>query len=148
MREVGLWKCPNCGNTAEMSYENLVYVGLPICNCDFDMELEGMKVVAEETNMAVADYGEPWRLEYCDGYYINDRDGNGVVDHVGGTVAEEERRGRQANYAIHCVNSHKLLIDALRRIGEIAQNKPVNALDGIEIICKNALISFGKGGDA
>ncbi len=34
------WKCPDCGRTADVSYENLAEVGTPICpDCDIEMKL-------------------------------------------------------------------------------------------------------------
>jgi hypothetical protein len=34
------WKCPDCGETIEHSYEALAEVGTPICsNCDTEMEM-------------------------------------------------------------------------------------------------------------
>lgn len=35
------WKCPDCGQTIEHSYEALAEVGTPICSdCDSEMELQ------------------------------------------------------------------------------------------------------------
>lgn len=39
--ESRMWKCPNCGETTEVSYDWLAENGGPICGkCDCDMELQ------------------------------------------------------------------------------------------------------------
>ena len=41
MMEVRIWKCPECGETAEISYDWLAEHGGPVCEqCDCDMELQ------------------------------------------------------------------------------------------------------------
>ena len=39
-RSLRLWQCPKCHQNAEVSYEDLVIVGNPLCSdCDSEMEL-------------------------------------------------------------------------------------------------------------
>ena len=41
MMEARTWKCPDCGETAEISYDWLAEHGGPVCGkCDCDMELQ------------------------------------------------------------------------------------------------------------
>ena len=40
MMEIRIWKCPDCGETAEINYDWLAEHGGPVCEqCDCDMEL-------------------------------------------------------------------------------------------------------------
>ena len=41
MMDVRTWKCPDCGETTEISYDWLAEHGGPVCEaCDCDMELQ------------------------------------------------------------------------------------------------------------
>lgn len=37
------WKCPKCGETIDWSYDDLAECGVPICDCETDMELQPEK---------------------------------------------------------------------------------------------------------